>query len=154
MASNISAVKCPHCGRSAIEDYYYKTDETTIICYRCGYNYSRKIKNWTTSPIKFEENEYEGFGVIVIVKKDGQGTTTMLNGQLTKKRIEEYHIKLSRDDVDQSQSYFILFEDGVFTVEFGTPSENFHLTFEKYKEKMIEIYGEHEYSDVLVPIEM
>jgi ribosomal protein L37E len=42
MASNISAVKCNNCGRSAIEDFYYKTDEKVTYCRRCGYNYSKK----------------------------------------------------------------------------------------------------------------
>ena len=153
VASNIFAMKCPQCGRSAFEDNYYRTDETTIICYRCGYYYSKKIKNRTSTTIDFEETEDIGYGVLLLSKKRGQGKRYIFNRRLTPQEMDKYHEELSNDDVDQSNSYFITFNEGKFTVEFGEPSENFHLSFEAYKEKMTKKYGEYEYSDLLVPIE-
>lgn len=153
VASNMFAMECPQCGRSAFEDNYYKTDETTIICYRCGYYYSKKIINWTSSPIEFEETEDIGYGVLLLSKKRGQRKRYIFNHRPTQKEMEKYHEELSDNDVDQSNSYFITFNEGKFKVEFGDPSENFYLPFEAYKEKMIKKYGEYEYSDILVPME-
>ena len=58
MASIMFARECPQCGRSAIEDNYYKTDETYIICYRCGYYYSKRIEKRTDvfCKIKVQKN--------------------------------------------------------------------------------------------------
>lgn len=152
MASNMFSTQCPHCGRSAIEDNYYKTDETTIVCYRCGYYYSRKIKTWTDTTLEHEEDEHLGYGVILLNKKEGSGKRVLLNRALTSDEIEAYYADFFKDDVDQENSYFILYQDGVFTIKFGIPTENFHLPFEEYKVKMIEKYGEDEY-DFMVPIE-
>ncbi|MEC2324568.1 hypothetical protein [Lederbergia lenta] len=46
----------------------------------------------------------------------------------------------------------ITYEDGVFRCLLGTPTDNFHLSFEEFKEKMIKKYGEDEFG--LVPIEV
>lgn len=90
MASTISSTKCPHCGRSAIEDYYYKTDETMIVCYRCGFYYSRRIEDFTTSPIQFKEEKYEGYGVFILMKKDGNRKATIFNKEISQEEISEY----------------------------------------------------------------
>lgn len=44
MGSVLSEIDCPNCGRTAIEDYYYKTDEIYIFCQSCGYNKSSTLK--------------------------------------------------------------------------------------------------------------
>lgn len=153
MASAISAVKCPHCGRSAIEDLYYKTDEQTIICYRCGYYYSRRIEDFTASPIKFGDEEYEGHGVFIVMKKDGHKRVTLFKEGMTPGEISEYQKEFSQDDIDQENSLLVTYEAGVFTIHCGTPTENFHLPFEQYKIKMLEKYGDIDYNKHFVPIE-
>ena len=153
MASNIFARECPQCGRSAIEDNYYKSGETYIVCYRCGYSYSKKIVKRTKSSVEYKEVEFEGYGVISIVKKDGDRTVMMIDSILTLEEIDNYRDDLSKDDIDQKKSFMVTYNEGVFTIKYGTPSKNFHLPFEQYKAKMIKKYGEDEYSDILVPIE-
>lgn len=59
MGSLTYAMKCPQCGRSAFEDSYYKTDETYIICYRCGYYYSRQIKETRASELIINTQVYD-----------------------------------------------------------------------------------------------
>ena len=63
MASNIYATKCPCCGRSAIEDYYYKTDEQYTFCMRCGYYYAKTIEKCTKDNIEYKEEKIEGHGI-------------------------------------------------------------------------------------------
>ena len=152
MASNISAIKCPHCGRSAIEDDYYKIDEKTIICYRCGYYYSKKINDFTTSPIEFIEEEYEGGGVFILVKKDGDKQVTIFDGEIPRESFNEYQKEFLQDDVDQEKSFLTTYKEGIFTIHCGTPSENFHLPFEEYKVKMQEKYKD-DFNEYLIPIE-
>ena len=153
MASTICAIKCPHCGRSAIEDHYYKTDEKTIICYRCGYYYSRKVKDFTTSPIQFTEEKCEGYGVFILMKKDGNREATIFNKKIPQEKISEYQKEFSQDDMNQAKSFLVTYEEGVFTIHCGIPSENFHLPFEQYKINMLEKYGLDDFNRYLVPIE-
>lgn len=154
MASIIFARECPQCGRSAVEDNYYKTDETTIICYRCGYYYSKKIEEWTKTSMKHKEVTDEGHGIMSTVDKEGEKTVTILNRALTQEELDQYRqVFNNNNNINQEKSFLVTYKDGVFTIQYGTPSENFYLPFQQYKEKMIEKYGEHEYSDLLVPIE-
>lgn len=154
MASIGFAIECPHCGRSAFEDNYYKTDETYIVCYRCGYNYSRTIKHESNDQVDYKEVEHKGHGVVLIAKKDGSRNLTMLNSSMSEDMIESYKEKLSEEDIDLKSSQFVIYENGVFKVLLGSPSENFHLSFKEYKEKMLVKY-EREYGDMdlFVPIE-
>ncbi len=153
MASIYSAVKCPHCERSAIQDSYYKTDELYICCRRCGYNYTRKIVRATAEHTEFEEDKRFGHGVCFLVKKDNTAQMNLFNSALSKEEIESHLNILSSEDVDQNRSYFVIYKEGVFTTVSGNPPENFHLSFDVYKEKMREKYGDEEFFDVLVPIE-
>lgn len=153
MGSNISAVKCNNCGRSAIEDFYYKTNEKYTFCRRCGYNYTKKIIRETANHIEFEEDERKGHGVLLLVKKDEICQTMLFNSTVTKKQIEENKALFMSEETDQEKSYFVTFNNGVFDIIVGNPPENFHLPFEEYKEKMRKKYGDYEYFDALVPIE-
>lgn len=153
MASILFAVKCPHCGRSAFADDYYKTGEKFICCRRCGYNYSKLIKYETENSIEYKEIEWEGYGVILIVNKNGSREWTVFNYEITTGEIEELNKAITAEDVEQSQSYFVIFKDGKFTILFGNPTENFHLSFEEYTKKMAEKYLDYEIGDYLVPIE-
>lgn len=153
MASILSAVQCPHCGRSAIEDFYYKIDEKTTVCYRCGYYYSRKIKCFTSRPIQYTEEECAGYGVFRLTSKEGEVSVTIFNGKTSQENLAKYVKDFSQDDIDQEKSFLVTYEEGIFNIHCGTPSENFHLPFEEYKVKMLEKYGEDEFSKYLVPIE-
>lgn len=154
LASLGYAIKCPHCERSAFEENYYKTDETYIACYRCGYNYRRTMKEEIDGYIEHEEVEYNGFGVILLVKKNQFRELIMINDPMMEEEIESYKARFTAEDVDLENSYFVTFIDGVFTVLLGTPSENFHLPFQEYKEKMLMKYkGKYDDMDLFVPIE-
>ncbi|MBS4189953.1 hypothetical protein KHA94_07005 [Bacillus sp. FJAT-49705] len=150
MASNLSAVKCPQCGRSAFEEFYYRSDEQFICCYRCGYNYFKKIRKATRNKVEYRENTEDGHGVFLLVNKDGSREITLLNIEITAAEIEKYKTAFTSDEIDQEKSFLATFKDGRFTIQFGSPSDNFHLSFEEYKEKMIKKYGG---IDFLVPIE-
>ncbi|MDQ0156246.1 hypothetical protein [Robertmurraya andreesenii] len=152
MASNIYATKCPCCGRSAIEDYYYKTGEQYTICIRCGYNYSKTIKKWTTDCLEYKEEENEGNGVVVLEEKGGNRKKILLDSVVTDEQLEDYKTSFWAENINQEKSYVVLFKDGVFTVFLGYPPENFYLSFEDYREKMFAKYGYPDY-DFMVPIE-
>ncbi|MDN3956719.1 hypothetical protein [Sporolactobacillus laevolacticus] len=151
MASLIYAQKCPSCGRSAIIDDYYKTDEKYIYCLRCGYNYSKRIERYTDKGIDYKEEQYDGHGVFILVNKDGNRKNMLLN-EVTDEHLVEYRAQFDDDNVDQEKSYLVFFKDGVFTILHGNPPENFHLPFEDYKKKMYAKYGQPEF-DFMVPIE-
>ena len=139
------SIKCPNCGRSAIEDDYYKTDERYIYCYRCGYLYTKL----TDDGINYDIDDSKGYGTFYLVKKKGRGKRVLFNRPMTDDQFDEFKKEFFAENADQDQSYLITFEDGVFTCLLGT--ENFHLPFEEFKEKMIKKYGEDEFG--LVPIE-
>ncbi|MGE6256416.1 hypothetical protein ACQKCU_00710 [Heyndrickxia sporothermodurans] len=152
MASNIYATKCPCCGRSAIEDYYYKTDEQYTFCMRCGYNYSKTIEKCTTDCLEYKEEKNDGNGVVVLEKKDGSRKTILLDSVVTDEQLKNYKTSFLADNINHDKSYLVLFRDGVFTVLLGNLPENFYLSFEEYKEKMFAKYGVPDY-DFMVPIE-
>lgn len=51
------------------------------------------------------------------------------------------------------KSCLVTYTEGVFEIILGTPSENFHLPFKEYAEKMYEKLGDIEGFEGLVPIE-
>lgn len=146
------AIKCSCCGRSAFEDDYYKTHEKYIFCMRCGYYYTKTIEKYTENTIEYKEEKSEGHGIFMLENIDGSREKVILNSSLTVAQIEELKASLMDRNVNQQKSYLISFENGVFTILFGNPPENFHLSFEEYREKMFAKYGVPEY-DFLVPIE-
>ncbi len=152
MASNMYAIKCPCCGRSAIEDYYYKTHEKYIFCMRCGYYYTKTIEKYTETKIEYKEEKSEGHGMFKLENKDGSRERVILDCSLTDAQLEELKASLMDMKVNQEKSYLISYENGVFNILFGNPPENFHLSFEEYREKMFAKYGVPEY-DFMVPIE-
>lgn len=152
MASNIYATKCPCCGRSAIEDYYYKTQEQYTFCMRCGYYYSKIIEKYTKDTIEYKEEKNEGHGMFTLVNKDGSRKRVILDRYLTNVQLEELKEKFIGNNVNQEKSYLVTYENGVFTVLLGNPPENFHLSFEEYREKMFTKYGVPDY-EFMVPIE-
>jgi len=151
VASMIYAIKCPCCGRSAIKDDYYKTDEYYIYCLRCGYNHTKLIVSETAQSVEYKEEKYDGNGIFILVNKDGSRKSMLLN-KVTEEHLEEHKALFEDDTVDQGKSYLVSFKDGVFSILGGNPPENFHLSFEDYKEKMFAKYGESE-CDFMVPIE-
>ncbi|WP_102349246.1 hypothetical protein [Bacillus sp. Marseille-P3661] len=153
MASNISAVECPQCGRSAIQDYYYKTDEVYIQCIRCGFTYSRTIKIENEKEIIFDEVRNKGYGIACIVNHDGRRKTTLLGSELSPELIEQFKSDYFSSNADQKKSYLVSFNDKDCNVLFGNPPDNFFLPFNLYKEKMRKKYGDSEYFDVLVPLD-
>jgi hypothetical protein len=153
MASHLSAIKCPCCGRSAFEDYYYKTGEKYIACIRCGYNYTKTVEGMKDHQPLYKETEYIGYGMLSLVKKDGSRKRYLLNDDPKDEDMQKYKQMYLENEVNQDASHLVINHDGQFTVVLGTPSENFHLPFEEYKGKMFKKYGEDEFSDVLVPIE-
>lgn len=152
MASNMYATKCPCCGRSAIEDYYYKTQEQYTFCMRCGYYYTKTIQKYTKDDIEYKEEKNEGHGIFVLVNKDGNREKVILNCSLTNAQLEEFKAKIMDNNVNQEKSYLVTYENGVFTILFGNPPENFYLSFEQYREKMFAKNGVPDY-DFMVPIE-
>ena len=152
MASLMYAIKCPCCGRSAFEDNYYKTNEQYIFCIRCGYYYTKTIEKYTENNIQYKEEKSDGHGIFILVNKDGSRKKVILNCSLTDVKSEELKASFIDSNVNQEKSYLISYKDGVFTILFGNPSENFHLSFEEYREKMFAKYGITEY-DFMVPIE-
>ncbi|MEQ2526991.1 hypothetical protein WMO40_09780 [Bacillaceae bacterium CLA-AA-H227] len=152
MASLMYAIKCPCCGRSALEDNYYKSHEMYIFCMRCGYYYTKTIQKYTKNSIEYKEKKSEGHGVFVLEKKDGSREKVALNDSLTSAQLEEFTASFMDSNVNQERSYFVSFENGVFTILAGNPPENFYLSFDEYKEKMFAKYGVSEY-DFMVPIE-
>lgn len=152
MASNIYATKCPCCGRSAIEDYYYKTYEQFTVCMRCGYYYSKTIEKCTKDDIEYKEEKSEGHGIFMLVNKDGSREKVVLDCSLSNEQKEELKAKFMNNNVNQERSYLVTYENGVFTILLGNPPENFHLSFEEYREKMFAKYGVPDY-EFMVPIE-
>lgn len=146
------AIECPCCGRSAIEDYYYKTEELYIICIRCGYYYTKKIDKYTKDTIEYKEEKSEGHGIFMLVNKDGSRKKVVLDCTLSNVQLEELKTKLMDTNVNQEKSYLVTYENGIFTILFGNPPNNFHLSFEEYREKMFAKYGVPDY-DFMVPIE-
>ncbi|CAM4008948.1 hypothetical protein [Lederbergia lenta] len=71
---------------------------------------------------------------------------------MTIDQLGEYTNEFYSENTSQEKSYLITYEDGVFRCLLGTPTDNFHLSFEEFKEKMIKKYGEDEFG--LVPIEV
>lgn len=152
MASNIYALKCPCCGRSAFEDYYYKSGEQYTFCLRCGYNYTKTIENYPVKSIEYREKKYDGHGVFILVNKDGSRKNMMLNSNMTDEQLEKYKESFMDDNVNQEKSYLVSYKDGVFTIFLGNPSTNFYLPFEEYRAKVFAKYGVPEF-DFMVPIE-
>lgn len=152
MASNMYATECPCCGRSAIEDYYYKTGEQYTYCMRCGYYYTKTIEKFTKDTIEFKEEKSEGHGMCILVKKDGRRERIFFDSRPTNAQIEDLKAKIMDENVNQEKSYLVTYENGEFTIIFGNPPENFHLSFEEYREKMFAKYGIPDY-EFMVPIE-
>lgn len=152
MASNMYAIKCPCCGRSAFEDYYYKTHEQYTFCMRCGYYYTKVIEKYTKENIEYKEESSEGYGMCILINKDGSRENMILNCSLTDAQLEELKSKIMDNNVNQDTSYLVSHENGEFSILFGNPPENFYLSFEEYREKMIAKYGVPDY-DFMVPIE-
>lgn len=146
------AVKCPCCERSAFEDDYYKTDERYTFCLRCGFNYTKIIKDYTEKGVEYTEESYEGHGIFILTKKDGSRVSMMLNRRITDEDLQEYKSSYMDSEVNQQKSYLVSFEEGKFTILLGTPPENFFLPFEEYKTKMFTKYGKSEF-DFMVPLE-
>jgi hypothetical protein len=152
VGSNIYALKCPCCGRSAFEDFYYKTDEQYTFCMRCGYYYTKTIENYTAKAIEYTEEKNDGHGVFILENKDGSRKKMMFDCKITDEQFETCKASFMGDKVNQEKSYLVTYEDGIFTILLGEPPENFHLSFEEYREKMVVKYGVPEY-DFMVPIE-
>lgn len=140
MGSIYSAVECPQCACSATEDYYYKSNEKYIWCYRCGYSYENIIEEWEDANIPiYKKTIHEGHGMCVVVKKGGKGKRIILNSAPTEKQIEKYLNYFEDSDVDVEKSYLVIFENNEFKTIAGVSPDNFYLPFESYKEDEREV---------------
>ncbi|MFD2215296.1 hypothetical protein [Metabacillus endolithicus] len=120
MASNMYAVKCLCCGRSAFEDFYYKTDEQYTFCMRCGYYYAKTIKKSTMDTIEYKEEKIGGHGIFILENKDGSREKVSLNRSLTNEQLKELKNALRGENVNGEKSYLVTYENGIFTILFGT----------------------------------
>lgn len=153
MALNKFAIECPQCGRLAIEEEYYKAGEKTIICHHCGYYYSKKIEKWIESSIKYKVEKCEGHGVMSLVQNDGKERFYILNAALSHSEIDKHHNDYLKGDLNQEKSFLVTTKNDVFTIQFGAPPENFHLSFEENIEKMLEKYREDKSNKIFATIE-
>lgn len=135
MASTYSAIACPHCSCCAMEDCYYKIGERFIQCYRCGYTYIKIINYWNENTPLFMEKEYKGYGVLLVRKVDGKGVRNFIQRPLSSEEVTENLEAFLEKDTDLEESYFVLFENGVFTTLSGNPPEDYYLSFEEYKNR-------------------
>jgi len=152
MGSNIYATKCQNCGRSAIEDYYYRTGEYYTYCLRCGHYIEKTIESYTNDKVSYTEKINVGHGIFRVVNKDGSREGTLFETPPTDEQLEGFRETFFKDSVNQAKSYLVTYNDGEFKVLLGSPPANFYLSFEEYKEKMFAKYGKSEY-DFMVPIE-
>ena len=151
MASVMCATKCPHCGRSAIIDDFYKIAVRYIHCRRCGYNCVQCPDPSVVQWYGHEPEENFGYGVFFLYKQNGHTEMVLFNGP--QGDMEQYEKRIMEEDPELKHSYLVRYEDGLFTILLGNPSENFHLPFEEYAEKVIAEYGGIEETEGLVPIE-
>ncbi|WP_102348095.1 hypothetical protein [Bacillus sp. Marseille-P3661] len=90
--------------------------------------------------------------MFVLENKDGIRKKVILNCSLINAQLEGFKANIMDNNVNQEKSYLVTYENGVFTILFGNPPENFYLSFEQYREKMVAKYGAPDY-DFMVPIE-
>jgi len=133
LASTYSAIACPHCGCCATQDYYYKTLEKFIYCFRCGYNYEKIITSWEGNKPIFTQKEQKGYGVCRIQKLDGERSTKIYNRPLSSEEIIKVATGFLHEDVNTDESYFVIFKDNEFLTLAGTPPKDFYIPFEEYK---------------------
>ncbi|AZU62579.1 hypothetical protein [Neobacillus mesonae] len=127
---------CPQCGRVAVEDNDDLTNEKFVYCDCCGYNLIRELKLDVKEGKRYvDEKEYKGYGVLVLTRRDGRLTETLLNSPLSDKEIEKYKNLFPSKKIKRKKSYLVLYNDGKFVILFGQPPERFHLSFEEFKEK-------------------
>ncbi|ETP67067.1 hypothetical protein G159_18140 [Planococcus glaciei CHR43] len=67
--------------------------------------------------------------------------------------VEQCKAEILATDPELKKSFLVTYTEGVFEIILGTPSENFHLPFKEYAEKMYEKHGDIEGFEGLVPIE-
>ncbi|WHY88565.1 hypothetical protein QNH39_12290 [Neobacillus novalis] len=124
---------CPQCGRVAVEDDDFLTNEKYVYCDCCGYNLIRELKyDVKVGKHYFDEKEYKGYGVLVLTRRDGRLTETLLNSPLSDIEINKYKKLFMSKKIKRKKSYLVLFKDGRFDIIFGQPPEKFHLSFEEY----------------------
>src|SRR5699024_11597778 len=61
--------------------------------------------------------------------------TTLFRSPLADGEVQEYLDAFLKDDVNLEKSYFVTFEDGIFTTLAGNPPEDFYQPFETYKQQ-------------------
>lgn len=127
---------CPQCGRVAVEDYDELNDEKFVYCDCCGYNLIREIR-YDAKEGKYyhDEQEFRGYGVLVITRKNGRVRETLLNSPLTVKEINRYSELFKSKRIKRKKSYLVLYYTGKFKSIFGQIPEKFHLSYEQFKEK-------------------
>ena len=69
---------------------------------------------------------------------------------MTDDEFEKYKQLFFAEDVDQGKGYLVSYDNELLTCLLGTPTENFHLPFEEYREKMNRKYGEDEFNLVAI----
>ncbi|RSL33936.1 hypothetical protein D7Z54_07405 [Salibacterium salarium] len=133
IASILNRIACPQCACLVLEDFYYKTRESDIICNRCGYYYSKTMKSISDGRIEYEEKEIFGFGCSVLVKKDGRNERTVFNEKISNMDIDNFLICWNKTDTEQEKSFLLEHDKGTFISLIGTPPEDFLQPFDKIK---------------------
>src|SRR5699024_4987953 len=131
------------------EDNYYKIGELFIWCYRCGYAYEKTIDYWKGNEPVFLEKEYKGYGICLVHKKDGEGFSKIFQRPLADGEVQEYLDAFLKDDVNLEKSYFVTFEDGIFTTLAGNPPEDFYQPFATYKQQR---EAKHQQLEIIIPV--
>lgn len=134
MASFLSAIACPHCGCCSTEDDYYKLGEKFIWCFRCGYYYEKAVHLNESDEWVYSEKEYKGFGILCLYKEKEKESKTIFHRRLSSQEISDFSAEFSQEDVDLEKSYFVLYEDGEFTIVAGSLPNDFYIPFYDYKE--------------------
>lgn len=149
MGSVIDYEACPKCKGLMMTDTYYKSGEEYHFCYRCGYHLAWEMKRDDNGEIIFinqngfevpdmKETIYEGHGSYRIMPKEGAGQSGGFDEPITQEQIDEFEKIFNQDDVDQSTSYLIRFEDGNAEILFGNPPDDVLLSFDEFDKKMME----------------
>lgn len=147
MGSVIDYEACPKCAGVMMVDHYYRSGEEYSMCQRCGYYRAVTMKRDEEKNIIFveydgnevpdlEEEVHEGFGSYRIMSKEGGGQGGGFSEPISEETIKEFMSIFAQDDVDESTSYLMRFENGETEVIMGTPEDMSLLSFEEFDKKM------------------
>lgn len=146
-------MKCTNCKRSALVDKNPEDEEYIMTCFRCGYNYSRKLQWETEESVQYQEESNGGFGVFKLVHQSGDEILGQFRHPMTDRQYSSFKDDYAKEETVQDESFLVNYSNGEFTIQYGEPPENFYLSFEQYTKKMTEKYAENRVTHSFVPFE-